>query len=115
MRRVPVWLVLLGVLARAVLGELRRVVEQRRRTPSVAATGQALGRSPGAIELRLRLIALLPDDALDGVPVPSLSAAESDRRRQAVLGAGAGARPDGVDEATLERWRRSVRGLAGGC
>ncbi|WP_026909639.1 hypothetical protein [Patulibacter minatonensis] len=104
------------VFPRAVLGELRRVQAQHRRTPTVAATGRALGLSKATVRVRLRVVALLPGKALRGVAVPRISAREVARRRQAALGFVAdGIRPDGVDARTLGRWVRSVRGLAGGC
>jgi hypothetical protein len=103
------------VYPRAVLGELRRVQVQQRRTPDLDAMKRALGISKRTLRLRLRLIDLLPKGALRGVAVPRLPVAEVDRRSQAVLGLVDGIRPDGVDARTLARWERSVRGLAGGC
>jgi hypothetical protein len=98
---------------RPVLSELRRVVDQRRRTPAIRDVARRTGVPRTAVRLRLHLAELLPAGALDDVPAPRLSWAEIERRRQAVIRAGEGF--DGVDRRTLARWARSVRGLTGTC
>jgi hypothetical protein len=100
---------------RPVFAELRRVVDQRRRTPAIRDVARRIGISQSAARLRLRLAHLLPAGTLDGVPPPRLSWAEISRRRTAVRLALDGLDGvDGLDRRTLARWRRSVRGLVGG-
>jgi hypothetical protein len=108
------------VYPKTVLEELKRVTAAAEQVHGVKAIAKATGLARGDVRLRLQVAELLGSQALDGVPVPTLSTARIEELRQLAfqaheIGFGKTAGDEGITVAKLKAEIARVRGLVGYC